>query len=311
MLVAMADESGANPNAKYFSMVAYVAQHEHWREFNAEWRGALVKHGISHFHMWEFAGRRNTFKGWAEERRRALMNDLLLAIMSRPMYAVGAAMRLGDFYRLPKETQEQFIGPYMMCFYELTYGIGLNGEYAFPGEPVDFVYSRQDDFKRMMRKWWVRAKEERDYGQRLGLLEFQDMRTVPGLQAADLLAWEFQHFYHLRDTRPDLPMRYPYRFLVEHQEWGHSHTMKFLPGWYIEFQVKGAHNAAMNVIMSDPDEWRTLHDDLNAPGMNVLESTRMFRILERYVKHEGERPTHLEKLMNPEPTLPGGLRLKV
>ena len=50
MLGAMADESGANPNNNYFSMVAYVADHRQWVKFNADWSAGLKKHGIPHFH---------------------------------------------------------------------------------------------------------------------------------------------------------------------------------------------------------------------------------------------------------------------
>lgn len=120
MFVAMADESGANPNSPYFAMAAYIARHDHWRAFNNEWREALSRHRIQYFHAWEFAGRRNIFKDWTEDRRRALMNDLLRVIMSRPMYALGAAMRQTDFYALPAAVQQRYVGPYMMCFFEIV-----------------------------------------------------------------------------------------------------------------------------------------------------------------------------------------------
>ena len=142
------------------------------------------------------------------------------------------------------------------------------------------------------------------------MLDFQDMRTVPGLQAADLLAWELRHVYHLKETRPDLGLRLPYRLLIEHQKWTHSQTLKFLPGWYIEFQVKGFHAAAMGVIMSDPERWRVLYDQLEAPGMDSRASTRMFGMLEKYVKYDGDPPEYLDAVMQPEPVLPGGVRLR-
>lgn len=305
MLIAMADESGISADANYFSMAAYVADHRVWAEFNVEWTAKLQKHGIEYLHMWEFAGRRGPFTGWLEERRRALMLDLLMAIMSRRLYAVGIAMRTADFRRLEAEIQEGLVGPYMICFYELSFGIGVLSGNAFPGEPVDFLYSRQDEFKRMMRRWWQFAKRTRGYGPRLGVLDFQDMRTVPGLQAADLLAWEFRHYYHLRDTHPDLRMRFTFRNLIEHQLWSQTKMLKYLPGWYIEFQAKGVHEASMMAMYTDLETWGPMYEELSAPLMESIPDLRRVAMLDKYTPYPGARPAFLEPMLRPVKGLPG------
>jgi hypothetical protein len=102
---------------------------------------------------------------------------------------------------------------------------------AYPLSRIDFVYSRQDQFKRHMERIWAWCKENRSYGSRLGQLAFLDMRTVPGLQAADLLVYEFRHAYHLKDTRPDLAKRFPWRRVLEHQESNDCKTLKYLTRW--------------------------------------------------------------------------------
>src|SRR5260221_528681 len=142
-------------------------------------------------------------------------------------------MHTSHFQRLSEHHRDQYIGPYMMCFYEVTFGIGISGGDAFPGQGVDFVYSAQDEFSPTFRRYWAFAKQHKDFGRSLGVLEFHDMRDEPGLQAADLLAWEFRHFYHLKDTRPDLPMRLPFEYLIEHQKWNNTKRLQYFAGLYI------------------------------------------------------------------------------
>ena len=270
MLIGMADESGMNENSNFFSMAAFVADHSTWKEFNPLWRAVLAKQGLDHFHMWQFAGYRGPFKGWTENKRRQLMAELLEVIARFRLLGIGAVVRIADYTRLPLAQRKAFIGPYMICFYETVYGLGLVAEGGFPGERLSFIYSQQDEFKAQMTRYWNHAKAQTDYGSELGILSFQSMKKVPGLQAADLLAWEIRHFYHLREVRPDLPMRYPLRMLVGHQRRLDHRKLKYLPGWYVEFQVKGVHAEAMKVIFSDLDQWQSMYADIHLPGMEKL-----------------------------------------
>ncbi len=123
----------------------------------------------------------------------------------------------------------------MACFHETILAVGLSRLHAFPGDRLDMVYSRQDDFKKMMRGLWRWSQENREYGPSLGTLDFQDMRDVPGLQVADLLVYEFRHYYHLRETRPDLDLRLPFRVMLEHQKVLGVKMLKYLPYWVLDF----------------------------------------------------------------------------
>lgn len=301
----MADESGIHGAADFFSMVAYVADHRVWREFDIEWRAALTKHGAPYLHMREFAHFRGAFKGWSEERRQALMHDLLLAITARDLQALGVALRVDDFDRLPVKARDGYVGPYLVCFYELIWGLGLKSTRALPFEPVDFVYSRQDEFRKMMRRAWAHAKEAESYGRRLGVLEFQDMRDVPGLQAADLLGWEFRHYYHLKAKRPELSLRFPFEMLLRHQEWVQSKTLKYLPGWYLQFQAAGIINQAMDAMYSDSETWEYMLDEIRPPLLDTRDDLRRLRVLERYIPYDGWTPRGITELLSRAARLPG------
>jgi hypothetical protein len=195
----------------------------------------------------------------------------------------------------------------MMCFYEVTFGIGISGGEGFVGQGVDFVYSEQDEFAAKFRQYWNFAKKNKDFGRNLGVLEFHDMRQEPGLQAADLLAWEFRHFYHLRDTRPDLGLRLPFDYLLVHQQWNNTKRLKYLPGWYIDFQVHQILGPAMNIFNRDPELWRHMYDELSPPKMDLrLEFARM-RVMDKYVKYPEARPPHVEDSLYPPLRMAGGI----
>jgi hypothetical protein len=262
MLVVMADESGYSGDG-YFAIAGYVAEHESWNIFDRLWNSVLRRHDLHHFHMKDFAHFKGPFARWDESRRRSLMGDLLEVITAGPLIAIGACLRISDFTRLEDKAQKGLVGPYMCCFQEMLLGIGMSGAiHGYPLSNIDLVYSHQDDFKKKMRSHWEFARGFREYGPALGVIEFQDMRTVPGLQAADLLVYEFRHFYHLKDMRPGLSMRVPFRSLISHQQELHSKTLKYLPGWYLEFQAKGISEEAMNIIAFD-DVWDHMYQELN------------------------------------------------
>lgn len=309
MLVAMADESGMNENSTFFTMVACIAHHQFWSALKPVWKHTMKKHGIEHFHMWEFAGCRNGFKGWTEDRRRALMRDILAILDGAPVYAIGAAMRVADFDALPQDVREAYVGPYAMCFQELVYGTGLEGLLGFPGEKLDFVYSRQDEFRRHLRGIWDYSQKHRDYGHVLGKLAFLDMRDEPGLQVADIYAWEFRHFFHLKDTRPELPLRYPFKRLLDEQLALNSRRLLYLPQWYLNFQMSDVFEEAMDIVFEHPEAWGHMVVQRYLPGMDPTEGTALMRTLEA-LKPYGQFPheAQAERLLRPLPEFVGGYR---
>ncbi len=308
MLVAMADESGMNENSTFFAMVACIAHHQFWSALKPVWKHTMEKHGIPHFHMWEFAGSRETFKGWTENQRRALMSDILDILEGAPIYGIGAAMRVADFESLPTDTQTAYIGPYAMCFQELVYGTGLEGLFGFPGEKIDFVYSRQDDFSHHLKGIWQFSQQHREYGGVLGKLAFVDMRNEPGRQVADIFAWEFRHFFHLRETRPELPLRYPFRKILDGQLSLHSRRLVYLPQWYLNFQISDAFPEAMNILFEHPEAWGHMLQQRYLPGMDPTEGTGMMRTLEKLKPYSFPNEAHKERLLRPLQDYVGGYR---
>jgi hypothetical protein len=253
VLVGFFDESGHSSGTEFFALAAFVADAFQWAGFDDQWRNALNRHGAPYLHMREFAHSRGPFQGWTEDRRQGLLGECVTAINSIRAIAVGAAMSVEDFKKLDYEAQSSLQDPFFCCFQEVVRGAALNAHLEHKGLKVQMVFSRQDEFSAMASKLWNVMAEHIDVKERMGSLEFQDMRTVPGLQVADLLAYEFRHFYHLRQTRPGSRSRWAFREIVRHQREAYNARMlKYLPNWHLESQADGTFNEIMGAMLINP-----------------------------------------------------------
>ena len=98
--------------------------------------------------------------------------------------------------------------------------------------------------------------EALDVRDQMGSLEFENMREVPALQAADLLAYELRHHYHLRKVKSMSAPRWAFREIVRHQHLAHNARMlKYLPAWYLKAQAGGTFDQLMDTMLSDPSKY--------------------------------------------------------
>jgi hypothetical protein len=141
-------------------------------------------------------------------------------------------MAVDDFNSFSAEQKAKWVDPYFMLLQEVMYGATL--EARSDDERVRISYSQQDEFRGRFEDLYRVLR--RRY-QRLDTLTFEDMRTTPGLQAADLLAYELKRFYKNRVTRPDIPLRWPMRNILLQQHVLRVHMLKYLPWWYLRIQA--------------------------------------------------------------------------
>jgi len=253
MLIGFFDESGHSSSTEFFALAAFVADDSDWAKFDQQWRTALVRHGAPYLHMREFAQRVEAFKGWTEDQRRGLLGDCVAAINSIRAIAVGAATSVEDFRGLDAEGRSTFQDPFFYCFQEVVRGVALCALFEPEAHKVEMVFSQQDQFSPMARKLWNAMADYIDVKARMGSLEFQDMRAIPGLQAADLLAYEFRRFYQLRKTKPGNPARWAFKEIVRHQQDAYgARRLKYLPGWYLGLQAGGRFDEVMAAMWRDP-----------------------------------------------------------
>lgn len=269
MLTGFFDESGHSSATEFFALAAFVAEDADWATFGDRWRQALAQSGASYLHMREFAHRVGAFKGWTEEQRRGLLAGCVDAINSIPAIAVGAATSVADFMALSPQEQTTLQDPFFCCFQEVVRGAAISACFEPPGIRVRMIFSQQDEFSAMARQLWDVMASAIDVKERMESLAFQDMRGVPALQAADLLAYEFRHYYHLRKTRPELAPRWAFVEIVRHQRTTYNaYRLKYLPGWYLKAQAEGAFEELIGTMSNDPERYEPQLSEL-FPGVDL------------------------------------------
>lgn len=270
MYLAYFDESGHGSSTSHIAIGALVADNVEWARFTPLWQQALEENSVPYLHMREFAHSRGPYSGWNEEQRRSLMRACVGAINSVHAVAVGAAMSMDDYNALPEDAKVGFRDPFLCCFQEAVRGAAIRGMFEPESHSVDMIFSQQDEFRTKVTQLWEALAKTLDVKERMGSLTFGDMRATPALQAADLLAYELRHFYHRRATHPGTPARWPFRTIVHHQRTAFGARMlKYLPGWYLQFQAAGILKEGMDELMRCPELYwpllQQLHPDVDPP----------------------------------------------
>jgi hypothetical protein len=276
--ILYADESGrwSRVGTDYVGMGAVDATGPTWHVFNSRWTAALKKHDAPYLHMKEFIGSNTAFKGWTEDQRRGLLGDLLGCLNGLQIYMFAAVLKCKDFEELPSEEREGLVDPYFCVFQDCLFGIGLAGYIGMPGEKVDVVYSQQDEFSKRFKELFDTWKRTTTDGANLGVLSFQSMVGVPGLQLADLVAYEMMHYYYLREFKPHLKARYPFQKLCEHQIGLNAGMFKYTPAWKLKMRSRGSWQAVQEVMWDDIDTFMPMLRQLAPPEM--VSDARLERI---------------------------------
>lgn len=238
MYVGFFDESGTQETGGYICLAGFVIKEEKLQEFNAAWNAALAKHGAPFLHTTDLANFKREFREWTPQRRNALMADLMEVIhQAGRIAAVGAVMSIDDYNSFSQKDRDRMHGPFFPLFQEVIQGAALEAYFDGPGTQVRMVYSKQQEFGPDAAKLAVILRRL-DRHRRIGPLTFQNMRDVPMLQAADLLAFELRRYYVNLRNRPDLPMRWSlWQILMQQRVLGIRY-IKLLPRWYMWLQLR-------------------------------------------------------------------------
>lgn len=215
MLRAYWDESGhaEDPRCRFVGMGGLVASTEGWSAFEPQWRSVLHKYGLASFHMREYValGVKNKDE-WPEERRKALMNELLQAIALAKPFVHGAVMDLSAWRALTTEERSYFRDPWFCCLQECVRLAAVHCH--VDNETMETVFSDQGEFRGKAAELWAVLKNSQWPGfAGLGGYAMEEMRRVLPLQAADLVAYETVKF--TSDTalpppeKSPRPPRYP------------------------------------------------------------------------------------------------------
>ena len=203
MLVGYFDESGSK-DTPLVTIAGYLSDERRWKRFEREWRRALKEHGAQYLHMREYAHRRGEFKGWPEYKRKALLANLIWIIKSNVQFRVGVVVPCEEYKATigaidPKDTR---LSPFWLCFQTCLSAIGAYCQQEGIADDIALVFDENNESAKHAVGFYTAFKRSSKVpnGKQFVSLSFADDKIHTPLQAADLLAYEFNK-YHLGFVR--------------------------------------------------------------------------------------------------------------
>jgi len=197
------DESGdANdPRVSVFALAGCIGSVAGWTNLVSDFVQVLSDFSVSQLHMKDFAHRKGEFANWPEGRRRAFLGRLV-TLMNRDIDAyVGEAMVLPEEWRArPDEVRKHLKDPYYGCLAYCLETLISYSAHSAGFQTVNLVLANHPEHSGWANAVVQVARETEDGGDRLGSLSFDNPKNMVQLQAADLVAYELQHY--LADTKP-------------------------------------------------------------------------------------------------------------
>lgn len=198
--VSFVDEAGhaMDERQRFLCLAGLLATEAAWSEFEIEWQGVCAAAGLREpFHMMDFAAQRREFAEWPEERRRELLRRLIAAIVRAKAIPVGSVVSLDDYRDLSPQEEARLKDPHFVAFQTLTYQLAA-AAYDSRG-PVTMVYAHHPEHSggrgNTRQLWEAFRKGNPIVSPFMEGYECKPQAGQPGLQAADLWAYELRHHF--------------------------------------------------------------------------------------------------------------------
>lgn len=219
--ISFVDEAGhtEDPNQHFLCLAGLLAKETAWRTLEMEWTEACSNAGLNQpFHMMHFAAQHGDFKDWPEQKRRELLGRLLKAIESAGGIPIGSVVSL-DWYRsLSAAHQAKFRDPHFLAFQSLTRQIAAAASIHLDHGPVTMVYADYPEHSHGLANTHDLWDAVRKYNPMVGFFmeSYVPGKPIdqPGLQAADLWAYELRHHFEVIRPAQKEP-RWPFQQFVK------------------------------------------------------------------------------------------------
>jgi hypothetical protein len=272
--VSFVDESGhaKDPNQNYLCLAGLLATEEAWKKFDAEWRTVCAAEGLKEpFHMKDLAACRGEFTGWGEGKRRQLLGELTSAIRCARAIPIGSVVSIKGFDALPPHVRKGFKDPHFLAFQSLTYQIAVAASMEWQPGPVTMVFAHHPEHSEGLgntgQLWQAVRKCTPIVALFMESYLCGQQAEHPGLQAADLWAYELRH--HFEVIRPaSQELRWPFLQFVK-LGLSYDFTHDFI-SYYDENGLSGLGK------MSQVQRWGEI--DLRKPGFVGLTPTDAKRL---------------------------------
>lgn len=238
MLHAYFDESGHpdDPNSQVVSVAAIVSTQAGWHKFCDEWTLTLERYHVTRLHMKDYAHSRGEFATWKgdDTKRRDFLAELVSTVKATVQFAHVSSLAGDDWkatmydedgggkLEIVQQHQQrvQYVFPFWCCLDRIA------DTWLLPkDQKLAYIFEAGVSGKGAICKFFEEWKlAQNRHGTRVGALSFDDKSSHPGLEAADLLAYEGRlHFLHQEVAPTGTPERESYKRLRGSPkiEWGY------------------------------------------------------------------------------------------
>lgn len=207
---AFIDDSGTHTNDSPVCVAAgYFGGMHYWKQFGLDWDRAVKSRGLDEFHANKFwagglGGKTvGPYAGWSKEDCESFLDELLKVFARYKIWPTGSAVVVADWNALTWDERCHLSGgvyksgkhlkggaptkPYFMAF---LFAVQSVARYCDAGHTVDFVVDESKALNGYAQNFFQEIKKSRyPHAGKLGTIRPGDSRALPGLQAADLLAY--------------------------------------------------------------------------------------------------------------------------
>jgi hypothetical protein len=204
------DDSGTHEHSPIAIAACYIADSSQWKEFVRNWDEARKDEGFDFFHMKDFMALpdygRKPFCDWSPEKKNRVYRRLVSIIHTRVRYGIGFGVQPEAFNKhiSPRMREECTSDAYTFAVQSL---LGILQEWYAKhgnGKAIQYIFENRKGMGKVKQLWEVLG-EYPEQAKKMGAsplasdgMSFQSPKCFKPLQAADILAWNFNA--HLRDV---------------------------------------------------------------------------------------------------------------
>jgi hypothetical protein len=217
------DETGIDKESKICAVTGLIGTESMWRKFDDRWNKIIKGNNIPYFHANECEGGRKTFHGLDVMKRGNIVNRLVSLIAESPLDVFGYAVVKPHFFAWNEDDRRHFTNghpenPYYLVLGHLFICSSHHADNFDKSEKIEYVFEQQQEFEDEAKRIFGELKAGPMWPNhvRLGDIHFpestpENLEKYPGIQAADLIAYEMNRHlgnkYFLPDLKPEWKAR--------------------------------------------------------------------------------------------------------
>lgn len=181
------------------AIAGFLGPTHHWASFEDAWASIVREYGMPEFHMSDSENRRGFWESWLDPARRRAVQQRFIDLVARSRlpspagYVVGIDLEAYERIVPPlRDRPPQYRKPWVFAFEHLIDRMleaqRMSNAATHEQQLMDVVFDEKDEFRGRAKEMVSSILVDSVYP--LGTLRFEDSKKYPGLQAADLLAYE-------------------------------------------------------------------------------------------------------------------------